>query len=83
MRYTFAPTSTLCPTDFGLLEPKLVGALPGPGKADSHLAAFFFRTGGVDQEASLTLILEGTEFRNLLGVGTYGPRIKALRLFWV
>lgn len=28
-------------TVLGLLEPKLVGALPGPGKADSQLAAFF------------------------------------------
>ncbi len=33
---------------------------------------------GSEREASLTLILEGTEFRNLLGVGAYGPRIKAL-----
>lgn len=29
-------------TVLGLLEPKLVGALPGPGKADSQLAVFFF-----------------------------------------
>lgn len=30
----------------GLLEPKLVGALPGPGKADSQLAAFFLAQEG-------------------------------------
>ena len=29
-------------TVLGLREPKQVGALPGPGKADSQLAAFLF-----------------------------------------
>ena len=33
-------------TVLGLLEPKLVGALPGPGKADSQLAAFFLAQEG-------------------------------------
>ena len=39
-------------TVLGLLEPKLVGALPGPGKADSQLAAFFLaQEGGLRSES--------------------------------
>ena len=43
MRYTFAPTSTLCPIDCARTSGAESGwCFAGPGKADSQLAVFFF-----------------------------------------